>query len=349
MVTISRGGGRWPDGHRVRLEGPGQVRTALPIVLAAISASGCWVAYRPTAPRAASTNEIKADVVSVDTLGSALSVNVLLDLPPQHRAADAWLTSPATRPCQDGVPARAHAPGALRLRERDFEFDVDAVTGAGLLTSEPMVLDLMVLPAALSGARQCLRVPITTGNGREEWRAFPGWFLAMGLRHLATPSRASTIESGTLISLGAGAFIGPLRLRVDWLFGEAGTNRPPPAGYQSMTAQLLGAGVAVEVFPLRFGAWGLGFQVGGEYLATDYHASESGDSHDTYVFHGPFGPRAGLRLARLPWPRSWSGFRARPDSWSMGIDLFVSRWFGLDGVAPIHYGFAVGGEWGRWW
>lgn len=170
----------------------------------------------------------------------------------------------------------------------------------------------------------------------------------MGLRIIESPSDTDPIRGGALFSLGGGVWVGPVRLRLDWLVGEAGTGRAPPAGYGNPGATLLGGDAAAEIFPIHVGHLGLGAQLGYEYLATDFHSQQGTSENDVY-YGGPRGPRVALRVAHLPEPHAWPGWEARPDHWSMGIDLFVARWTGVPGLAPMRYGIAFTGEWGRWW
>jgi hypothetical protein len=315
----------------------------------AVTAGGCWVAYRPSVPHEEVGGGGGARVVSVTTMADDVSVDVVVDAAQRARAANAWLTTPAASPCASGVPARAQQPGMLRAEERVLSFDAGAAGAAGLLGALPTVIDLDVVPGDPLGARRCVRLPITQATDTVEWRASPRWFVAAGLRSFEATRGPNAVGGGTLVSFGGGMWLGPVRLRLDWLVGEATTDRPPPVGYSKSTAQLIGGDAAAEIFPLHLGPWGLGAQVGYEYLATDFTAQSGATETDVYDAHGPRGPRVALRLARLPQPRRWRGFAARPDSWSIGLDLFAARWSGVDGSSPLRYGLAIGGEWGRWW
>lgn len=312
--------------------------------------AGCFVAYHPTRPREAAADGVAARVTAVTTLGDVAEINVALKTPAGERTANAWLTTPVTVPCSGGVAATSMSPGALHADERVLGFSQRMFDAAGLLGNVPTVVDLDLAPDDPAGTRRCLRVPVTDASGGIAWRAWPRWFLATGLRVVAGPPNPDPIERALLVSFGGGIWLGPLRLRVDWLVGQARTDRLPPPGYGNSNAQLIGGDVGAEIFPLHVGELGIGVQVAYEYLATDFNASQSdGTESDVYDGRGPQGPRVALRIGRLPEPPSWPAFSARPDHWSLGIDLFAARWFGLPGTAPMRYGIALDAAWGRWW
>ena len=312
--------------------------------------AGCFVAYHPTRPREAAVDGVTARVTSISTVANVAEINVALRTPGDERTANAWLTTPATAPCSGGTPATSMATGQLHAEERVLEFNQPMIDAAGLFQNVPTVVDLDLAPGDPAGKRRCLRVPVTDASGEVEWRARPRWFLASGVRVVAGPPSADPIERALLVSFGGGIWLGPLRLRLDWLVGQARTDRPPPPGYGDSNAQLIGGDVGAEIFPLHVGELGIGVQVAYEYLATDFNAAQpDGTEADVYDGRGPQGPRVALRIARLPEPKSWPSFSARPDHWSLGIDLFAARWFGLPGLAPLRYGIALDAEWGRWW
>jgi hypothetical protein len=327
----------------------GTGRRAL-VASASFALAGCFVAYHPTRPREVAANGVAARVTTVTTLGDVAEVNVALKTPAGERTANAWLTTPATAPCSGGAPATSMSPGELHADERVLDFRQSAINAAGLFQNVPTVVDLDLAPGDPAGTRRCLRVPVADAAGGVEWRAWPRWFLAAGVRVIAGPPSAGPIERALLVSFGGGIWLGPLRLRADWLVGQARTDRLPPPGYGDSNAQLIGGDVGAEIFPVHAGELGIGVQVAYEYLATDFNAARpDGSASDVYDGRGPQGPRVALRIARLPEPQSWPSFRARPDHWSLGIDLFAARWFGLPGVASTRYGIALDAEWGRWW
>jgi hypothetical protein len=318
---------------------------------ASVLLCGCFVAYHPTRPHQTASDGVTARIVSLDTIANVAEMNVAVgaSAQPPVRAANAWLTTPAARPCSGGATPSSESPGALRADERVLSFDLRAPAAAGLLGALPTVLDLDLVPGDPAAARRCLRVSVSDPASGVEWEAWPRWFVATGLRVVGAPPASDPIHGGVLFSFGGGVWVGPVRLRLDWLVGEAGTDRPPPTGYGDARAQLIGGDAAAEIFPIHVGWLGVGVQAGYEYLATDFHAQQGSNESDSYDGHGPRGPRVALRIARLPAPRGWPAFRARPDHWSIGVDLFAARWTGLPGLAPMRYGIAIGGEWGRWW
>jgi hypothetical protein len=326
----------------------GTGRCALVLATSAACA-GCFVAYHPTSPHDAYGDGVGAHIRAIDTFGDLAEITTLVRAPQGYRVGGAWLTTPAAAPCTGGATASSQSPGAIHADDRVLRFDLETTPAAGLLRASPTVMDLDLVPSDPTGARQCLRVPVTDGTNDVQWKARPRWFAAIGLRIIAAPPGVDPIRGGTLVSFGGGAWLGPVRLRLDWLFGEAGTSQAPPPGYGNPTAQLIGGDVAAEMFPIHLGELGIGAQVGYEYLATDFNSQQGTNENDDYDGRGPRGPRVALRIARLPDPRGWSAFQARPDHWSMGIDLFAARWTGLPGLTPMRYGIAFSGEWGRWW
>ena len=319
------------------------------LIATSVASAGCLVAYHPTRPLEASNDGVAARVRSIDTVGDVAEVAVAVRAPPGLRVASAWLTTPTASPCAGGAAATSQSPGAIHADDRVLGFNLLTSGAADLLRAHPTVIDLDLVPAEPTAARRCLRVPLTDGTGDVQWRAFPRWFAASGVRIVGAPSGADPIEGGFLFSLGGGVWLGPVRLRLDWLVGEAGTSRVPPPGYDHPSAELIGGDVAAEIFPIHLGQLGIGAQLGYEYLATDFHSQQGTNESDVYDGHGPRGPRLALRIARLPELHGWPGFAARPDHWSMAIDLFVARWTGLPGLTPMRYGVALGGEWGQWW
>jgi hypothetical protein len=319
------------------------------LLATAVACSGCLVVYHPTRPHEAADDGVAARVRTLDSIGGSVQVAVALNAPPAYRIASAWLTGPGASPCSGGTAASSQGPGALHAEDRLLAFALRSSDTADLAQGRPSMMDLDLVPGDPSAARRCLRVPLTDGTADPQWQAWPRWFAALGLRIIESPSDTDPIRGGALFSLGGGVWVGPVRLRLDWLVGEAGTGRAPPPGYGNAGAALLGGDAAAEIFPIHIGQLGIGAQLGYEYLATDFHAQQGTNESDVYDAHGPRGPRVALRIVRLPEPHPWPGFRARPDHWSMGIDLFAARWTGLPGLAPMRYGIAFTGEWGRWW
>jgi hypothetical protein len=319
------------------------------LLATSVACAGCLVTYHPTRPREAADDGVTARVRTIDGVGNAVAVAVTLSAPPAYRIGSAWLTNPAASPCSGGTSAAQQNPGALHAEDRLLAFTLQSPERADLDRGRPLAMDLDLVPGDPSAPRRCLRVPLTDGTSEIQWRAWPRWFVAMGLRVIASPSDSDPIRGGALFSLGGGVWVGPVRLRLDWLVGGAGTGRPPPPGYGNPSATLIGGDAAAEMFPIHLGRWtGIGFQLGYEYLATDFHSEQGSNENDVYG-NGPRGPRLALRIAHLAEPPAWPGFQARRDHWSMGIDLFVARWTGLPGLAPMRYGIAWTGEWGRWW
>jgi hypothetical protein len=316
---------------------------------ASLTCAGCLVTYHPTRPREAADDGVAARVRTIDSVGNSIQLAVTLRAPPAYRIGTAWLTRPDASPCSGGVAATSQSPGALHADDRMLAFRLERSETAGLEQGRPLLMDLDLVPGDPSAARRCLRVPLTDGMADVQWRAWPRWFAATGLRIIASRSDTDPIRGGALFSAGGGVWVGPVRLRLDWLVGEAGTGRPPPPGYGNASATLIGGDAAAEIIPIHVGHLGIGAQLGYEYLATDFHSQQGSTDNDVYDGHGPRGPRVALRITHLPEPHAWPGFQARPDHWSMGIDLFVARWTGLPGLAPMRYGIAFTGEWGRWW
>jgi len=326
----------------------GSGRRALALA-GSVACGGCFVAYHPTRPHQAVSDGVAARVVGVDTIANVADVHVAMDGWPVPRIANAWLTTPATAPCSGGATPSSQSPSALHANERVLAFSLGVEGAGGLLRYFPTVIDLDLVPADPAAPRRCQRIAVTDAAGDVEWKAWPRWFTAAGMRVVGAPLAADPIRGVLLVSFGGGVWVGPVRLRLDWLVGGAGTSRPPPSGYDHPSAELIGGDVAAEIFPIHVGVLGVGVQAGYEYLATDFHAQQGSSENDVYDGHGPRGPRVALRMALLPHPRGWPAFQARPDHWSMGIDLFAARWTGLPGLAPMRYGVALSGEWGRWW
>jgi hypothetical protein len=326
----------------------GTRRVALALA-ANVFVGGCVVAYHPVRHHEAWNEGVAARITSLDTVDNLVQISIATRGPPGQRIANAWLTTPATTPCTGGVSPSSLAAGALHADERIAAFDLRAPAAAGLFLQSPTVIDLDFVPGDPAGPRRCLRIGVTDAAPEVEWKAWPRWFVATGLRVIGAPSGPDPVHGGVLFAFGGGVWLGPMRLRLDWLFGEADTSRVPPPGYVEPKAQLIGGDAAVEIFPLHVGWLGVGLQAGYEYLATDFSSQRGSSENDVYDGHGPRGPRVALRLARIPKPRHWPSFSARPDHWSIGLDLFAARWTGLPDLAPMRYGVALSGEWGRWW
>jgi hypothetical protein len=318
------------------------------LLAASVACGGCLVVYHPTRPHEATADDVAARVRTIDSVGNSIQVAVALSAPPAYRIGSAWLTNPEASPCFGGTAVSSQSPGALHAEDRLLAFNLGSSETADLDQGHPVVMDLDLIPGDPSAARRCLRLPLTDGTADVQWRAWPRWFAAMGLRIMESPSDTDPIRGGALFSLGGGVWVGPVRLRLDWLVGGAGTGRPPPPGYGNASATLIGGDAAAEIFPIHVGRLGIGAQLGYEYLATDFQSQQGSNENNAYG-NGPRGPRVALRIAHLPEPHAWPGFQTRVDHWSMGIDLFVARWTGLPGLAPMRYGIAFTGEWGRWW
>jgi hypothetical protein len=91
-------------------------------------------------------------------------------------------------------------------------------------------------------------------------------------------------------------------------------------------------------------------QLGYELMVANFEAKAGSKTTTEWTeTAGPRGPRAAIRLARLPWMPPWPSFRTRSDAWSIGVELFAAHWTGIAGDAAFHYGIALGAETGRWW
>src|SRR5437867_4485288 len=119
----------------------GGLRT-LGVGLTGFVLAGCWVAYHPQRPHEATSDGVTARVMGVDTFLNVLSVDVAVDAPAGYRTANAWLTTPATTPCTDGLAAWSQSPGALHADQRVFSFDAGAAGAMGLFAAAPTVIDL---------------------------------------------------------------------------------------------------------------------------------------------------------------------------------------------------------------
>jgi hypothetical protein len=336
-----------------RLRGGARV----PLITAcAVLAGGCYVGYRPTTAHATRDGDLAAKVVAIDVSSVAprarVGVDVDVEAPPGDRVT-ALLAAPAAAPCAGGIApvevgedltrtARYHAG------RRGFQFDQAEVEASGLLREIPGVLDLDLLPADVGQPRRCLRVPIAGTEASEQWRGVPPWFIGVGVRAFV-PSGQSAIGAGWMFSTGGGIWLGRWRLRIDGLLGRATTARAPPAGFTELAANLLGGSVSAEAFLVRSARWGIGLQVGYELMVTIFEARAGTNTTEGTDTAGPRGPRAALRLARLPLIPSWPGFRTRSDAFSLGLDLYASHWTGIAGTANLHFGAALVAETGRWW
>jgi hypothetical protein len=326
----------------------------------ALALGACRVPYRPLTPRAASVDGISAAVVKLSDSGQVASVGgsisqvaAMLEFAGQQAPplAGAWLAPEGSPPCSAGVRALENSPDPFSSLKthRQLTFDRTEIEAAGLLEHVPTVLDVDVLPADLAGPRRCLRLPLTDATARPAWAARSRWFLGTELRLIAPVSGVhDEIGTGGVFGIYGGWWLGPVRLRLDWEFGEASTAHPGPAGYSKPVAELLGGAAAVEWFPLRVGHIGLGANVGYEWLFTDF-AANMGKLETNEYGSGPRGPRATLRLARVPAAPTWPGFWNRKDGWAAGFDLSVARWTGPGGLAATFVGIGVGLDTGYWW
>jgi hypothetical protein len=265
---------------------------------------------------------------------------------------NAWLAPRGSPPCRSGVEASAMMPDLLFGRPglRELQFRQDQAERAGLMLAVPTVLDVDVLPGSLAGARRCLRLPVAEAEPRPEWTAPASFFLGAGVQTARPLGGAyADVGAGVLVDIYGGVWLGPARLRLDWLFGESSSPRAPPAGYDSLTAQLIGGALSVELFPVRAGRFGLGFNAGYEWLFTDFHAERGSAEWDEYHYAGPRGPRAMLRLGLVPAPPRWPGFSNQRDGWVLGVDLIAARWSGLGEPSRTVLGLGISADTGYWW
>jgi hypothetical protein len=325
-------------------------------VLGVLGLGACRVPYRPLTPREASVDGISAAVEKLSDAGDPAPRIVAAvrftgagaAAPP---LASAWLAVEGSPRCASGARALANGPDPWSADSavRDLTFDRATVDESGLVGREPTVLDLDVLPFALDGPRLCVRVPLTDASARSAWSARTRWFLGTGLRLIAPVTGAhDELGDGVVFGLYGGVWLGPARLRLDGEFGQTSTAHPVPAGFGRPVAELLGGAASVEWFPLRLGHLGLGGNIGYEWLYSDFNATMGGAEWNEYR-SGPRGPRAMLRVARVPSAPRWPGFSNRRDGWAVGLDLSVARWTGPGALAATFVGLGVGLDTGYWW
>jgi len=334
-------------------------------LLAVSFLASCRVPYRPltphtgatggTMPNASGPGEISAAVVRIgeETLGRPLVVVQVKfaggEIPPM---GDAWLAPRDSPPCQAGVKAVGARPDIWFAWPdvRQLEFPTEAVDQAGLMVSVPTVIDLDILPAAPAGERRCLRLPVAAAQPQPEWVAPSRWFFGTGFQTVNVRGTAyGDVGDGFLVDLHGGVWVGPLRLRLDWLAGGSSTPRPPPAGYDRIDVEIIGSALSLEMFPIRVGRFGLGLNAGYEWLMADFHAQMGSTEADAYRFSGPRGPRVMVRLARVPAPPRWPGFANRKDGWALSVDLIAARWSGLGPPPATEVGIGVSMDTGYWW
>jgi hypothetical protein len=324
-------------------------------LLASLAGASCRVPYAPVTPHAASTDGISASVVRVgeESLGRPLLlVQVKFAGGDAPAIGDAWLAPRDSPPCQTGVRAVGVRPDVWFAWPdvREMEFPGPEVDQSGLMAAVPTVIDLDILPSSLAGERRCLRLPVAEAQPAPEWTARSRGFFGAGFQLVRPRGGAyGDVGDGFLADLHGGVWVGPARLRLDWLFGESRTPRPPPAGYDSISAQLLGGALSLELFPIRAGRFGLGLNAGYEWLFTDFHATMNRNETDEYRFRGPRGPRVMLRLARVPPPPRWPGFSNRKDGWAISLDLIAARWSGLGPPPATVVGIGMSLDTGYWW
>jgi hypothetical protein len=331
-------------------------------VLGALALGACRVPYRPLTPREAAVDGLKARVQKLAESGypaPKVFASVRFDTgsaagaagPQAPPIASAWLAPEGSPRCSAGVKALENGAEPLSgdRAVRVLGFDRAAVDAAGLVGGVPTVLDVDMLPTDLGGPRLCLRLPVTDATAAPAWSARSRWFLGMQLRMLAPVAGAhDELGNGALFSFYGGVWLGAVRLRLDWLFGETSTEHPAPPGYGRPEAELLGGAASVEWFPLRLGGFGLGANVGYEWLWTDFAANAGTQEWNEYRF-GPRGPCAMLRLARVSRAPAWPGFSNRNDGWAAGVDFTVARWQGPGGLDATFVGIGVGLDTGYWW
>lgn len=324
-------------------------------LLAPLILASCRTPYAPLTPHTASADGVTASVIRVgeESLGKPVTIVEVKfaggELPP---LGDAWLAPRGSPPCETGVKAVGVHPDAWFAwpNVREIAFPGDVVEQSGLMRAVPTVIDVDILPSSLAGARRCLRLPVAEAQPQPEWIAPSRWFLGMNVQTVHPVGGAyADIGNGLLIDFYGGVVVGPARLRLEWLFGQSRTTRPPPAGFDEVNAVFLGGALALEMFPIRLGSFGLGLNAGYQWLLTDFNASVGSNEWNEYRYGGPRGPRVMLRLARVPPPPRWPGFSNRKDGWAMSVDLIAARWSGLGPPPATTIGIGIGMDTGYWW
>jgi hypothetical protein len=201
------------------------------------------------------------------------------------------------------------------------------------------VLDVPVTRPGETSAleKECVRVPLLVmADGRPEWRQDPRWWLGLELRIDGFLQRLAGVDATVLFPITFGAFVGPLRVGLEFGWGVAGGPRDPrnPSG----SAGVLEAGVRVDSPVVAIGRFATGVRVLYIVEGWNYRTNPTTTEAVSATVHGP---RAALRFLLIPPPPPSSKYEARPDSWTTGLEFGVSRlYLAGDGAATT----AIGGS-----
>ncbi len=296
---------------------------------------GCGAPYRPVAPHQSATEDLRGEVVSIDTL-PPLTVELRVNGTSTAKIRRALLAPAAAEACREGVRAQSIDLDEHRKWLRPIE--VEGAHALRLTFSAGAARDLLTAPTAIDlvlasaqGPDRCLRVPLT---GTEPLLAFTterhGYASSALRTHLPVKSVAG-VGAGWSYSIGFGAYAGPVRLGADAGLGTAActhTCEGSSAGFL-----WLPVGVTASAFLIDRRNFAVQLGAGYRFYFADVGSSDARRSLTISA------PEVRLSFASTAWqgPGLPSGARIAAAS----FDLFASDWR-FRGPAGLESSFVAG-------
>jgi hypothetical protein len=312
------------------------------MLAAALLAVGCGRVYTPTSARVARTQDAELQITHLDVVDGApalaqspenlVGIAGRTTLERGSSLAFARIAPSDAPPCTSGVEpsSEAQASGVASAHddpaskpERHIYWTMPRY---GIDLTRPTSLDVSVVHADGSPPG-CLRVPLVEATGSAEWAQEPVYTLGVGFG-VTVPFRAIYgAKAMPTFALRGGAWLGPVRLRIQGLVGGAIAD----ATNANLIAYSYGGGLLVDSLAWSWRRLGLGIAAGYDVMGISYGANIDALSHDGAGFQGGMhGPRAGLLLTLLPPPPPGPAFRARTDALSASLELYGAALWSAD-------------------